>query len=590
MAEIGYASLGIIPSFDGFERRLTTGTTGPMSAAGRAGGDSFGKSFSTRAKRAVQVGAAGVALAAAGAIKFAGDSLAEARDAQKIGAQTRAVIKSTGGAAKVTERSVGRLAERLSDMAGIDDELIQSGGNVLLTFTKIRNEAGAGNAVFDRATEAALNMSVALGSDLKSAAIQVGKALNDPEKGVTALGRAGVQFTDAQKDQIKTLVDSGRQLDAQKMILKELDTQFKGSAKAQATEADKLAVAWGNLKEDLGTELLPVMDDLAVFMREKGLPAAKEFGGWVRDDMVPAVQDLAADLEPVVDFAKDLARYLNDLPTSVKIGGLASLATLVGGMKLRGGGGGALGTAGQALGLAKPVPVFVTNAGGLGGAPGGGRGLGKGGLLAAGSRTLPTALIAAAVVGILATPQVGAWLAEKEADVLGVGKRKPRGDDSAAAGTDLHRDVIAERFRTGGAAVDAYNEKLANTRDRLTVITNGVTGFSSKAERLRDHLTVITNGATIPFKSPSLDDVLSRTRDYKGILEGIDGRVVTTHLRTVSDNNVVPDLGGNGGRTPLGRTTSNVTNINVGEVRAHNYDDFVGQMQRKKRARSGGGR
>ena len=31
----------------------------------------------------------------------------------------------------------------------------------------------------------------------------LGKALNDPVKGITALGRAGVTFTDEQKKQIK---------------------------------------------------------------------------------------------------------------------------------------------------------------------------------------------------------------------------------------------------------------------------------------------------------------------------------------------------------------------------------------------------
>jgi len=156
----------------------------------------------------------------------------EMLDGQKVAAQTEAVLKSTGGVAKVTASDVDRLSGSLMKKSGVDDEVIASGANVLLTFTKIHNEVGAGNAIFDRATKSALDMSVALGTDMKGASILVGKALNDPIKGLTALGKSGIQFTQAQRDSIKAMVDSGNTMGAQKVILKELETQFGGSADA----------------------------------------------------------------------------------------------------------------------------------------------------------------------------------------------------------------------------------------------------------------------------------------------------------------------------------------------------------------------
>jgi len=152
--------------------------------------------------------------------------------AQKVMAQTGAVLKSTGGAAKVTSKQITDLAGSIMEMSGIDDEAIQSGQNLLLTFTNIRNELGAGNKIFDQATLAMTDLSVAMGQDMKSSAILVGKALNDPIKGVGALSKAGVQFTESQKDSIKAMVESGNVMGAQKMILKELNTQFGGSAEA----------------------------------------------------------------------------------------------------------------------------------------------------------------------------------------------------------------------------------------------------------------------------------------------------------------------------------------------------------------------
>ncbi|MGH2650277.1 MAG: hypothetical protein ACRDHK_03580, partial [Actinomycetota bacterium] len=173
-------------------------------------------------------------------------------EAQKVAAQTEAVLKSTGGAANVTSDEVSGLAGELSKLVGVDDEAIQAGENLLLTFTNIRNEAGAGNDIFNQATGIMLDLSTAKGTDVRSAALQLGKALNDPIKGVGALSRAGVQLTDQQKEQIAVFIESGDVLSAQKVILTELTNQVGGSAEAQATAADHLSVAWGNFKEAIG--------------------------------------------------------------------------------------------------------------------------------------------------------------------------------------------------------------------------------------------------------------------------------------------------------------------------------------------------
>lgn len=156
----------------------------------------------------------------------------ELNQSQKVAKQTEAVIKSTGGAAKVTAGHVNTLAQSLLNLSGVDDETIQSGENILLTFRNIHNEAGRTNDVFDQATKATLDLSVAMGKDMKSSAIVVGKALNDPVKGLTALRRVGVQFTADQEKLIKKLVATGNTAEAQKLILGELNQEFGGSAKA----------------------------------------------------------------------------------------------------------------------------------------------------------------------------------------------------------------------------------------------------------------------------------------------------------------------------------------------------------------------
>lgn len=208
-------------------------------------------------KRVGAIIGSGLVLGAAG--KFFGSIISDARESIKVQKLTASTIKSTGGVANVTAAQVGSLADSLSKVSGVDDELIQGGENLLLTFKNIRNEAGKGNDVFNRATKVALDLSVAFGQDMKSSAIQLGKALDNPIKGVTALQRVGVSFTQQQKDQIAVLVESGKTLEAQRIILKEVESQVGGAAAAAADPVSKLSVAVGNAKEALGTALLPVL-------------------------------------------------------------------------------------------------------------------------------------------------------------------------------------------------------------------------------------------------------------------------------------------------------------------------------------------
>jgi phage-related minor tail protein len=257
-------------------------------------------------------------------VDFAKQAVAAAEESRKVAAQTEAVLRSTGGVANVTARDVANLADQLSRKAGIDDELIQSGQNVLLTFTRVRNEVGRGNDVFNQATRLALDMSVALKTDLQSAVLQVGKALNDPITGLTALRRAGVSFTEQQTEQIKALARNGDLLGAQKMILAELAKEFGGSAAAQATASDRLKVTWENLKEELGGKLLPVVDKVAGWLAEN-LPKALDAAEAAFRKIEPVIRPVKEALEGLFsgDFVEKLRDQFNRASDAVGGSGLA---------------------------------------------------------------------------------------------------------------------------------------------------------------------------------------------------------------------------------------------------------------------------
>ena len=259
MAEIASAYVSLIPSAKGFGSKMDSQLGGEVQSSGKRLGSTFGKMFAV----------GGALVAAAGIGKLVGDSIGEAREAQKVAALTAQVIKTTGGIANVTAKQVDSLASSISAKTGIDDEQIASASNLLLTFKDVRNEAGAGNDIFNQATKASVDMAAAMAAasggqvDFRSSSTMLGKALNDPIKGLAAMGRVGIQFNEVQKEQITGLVESGQKMKAQKVILAELESQFGGAAAASSTAGEKASVAFGNLKEDIGTALLPAVDGLA---------------------------------------------------------------------------------------------------------------------------------------------------------------------------------------------------------------------------------------------------------------------------------------------------------------------------------------
>lgn len=216
----------------------------------------LGDVLSVGLKAAAGVAVAG--LAALGAVLWEG--VQGAIEAEKVTAQLEAVIKSTGGAAGLSAEEVIGFAEAIAQTSVYEDDAILKAQNLLLTFTNI------GEETFPMATQALVDMAAAMGTDVSAGAIQLGKALNDPVAGISALTRVGVVFTAEQEKLIKSLVATGDVAGAQRVILEELNKEFGGSAAAQL---DTFAGRWQNLQnqlngiaEDIGAALLPILRSL----------------------------------------------------------------------------------------------------------------------------------------------------------------------------------------------------------------------------------------------------------------------------------------------------------------------------------------
>lgn len=212
------------------------------------------------------VGGAGFAAAglAAGVLaKGVHSAVTAFEDSEKVARRQALVIRTMGQDAGATAEHVDKLAGSMMRKTGVDDDAIIAGANVLRTFKNIRNEAGAGNDVFDRSTRAALDLSAALGTDLQSASIQLGKALNEPAKGAAALSRSGT-VAKSDVEELKAMAEAGAPvLEQQRFLLDAVEKQVKGTAEETATGSAKMAAAWGELQEKVGEKLAPAFNRAA---------------------------------------------------------------------------------------------------------------------------------------------------------------------------------------------------------------------------------------------------------------------------------------------------------------------------------------
>jgi uncharacterized protein YoxC len=206
------------------------------------------------------------ATAALGGLAVAGAKMVAAGEqAATANARIEQIATSMGLFGDQTQVVTSRLVDLANEQArltGVNQNTIKESQALLLTFKDIASSADEVGGAFDRATQLTLDMASAGFGSVTDNAKQLGKALNDPIAGLTALRRSGIQFTEAQQDQIRTLVESGEVLEAQNMILEEIENQVGGTAEATANGTDKMKVAFSQASESIGLALLPVMEKL----------------------------------------------------------------------------------------------------------------------------------------------------------------------------------------------------------------------------------------------------------------------------------------------------------------------------------------
>jgi hypothetical protein len=233
------------------------------------------KRFADQSKQEMKRAATAFAVAAGGAAILATRMNAAFEEMSTANARIVQISKQMGlfdGQVNATSERLIKLARATALNTGVDANAIKATQAKLLTFAELAKTATTVGGSFDRATQAAVDLAAAGFGEVAQNAVQLGKALQDPIKGITALARSGVTFTDQQKEQIRTLVESNQVLQAQELILAAIEQQVGGTAVATANASDRMREGMRVVKEEIGRGLAPAFEQLAA--------VAVQFGTW----------------------------------------------------------------------------------------------------------------------------------------------------------------------------------------------------------------------------------------------------------------------------------------------------------------------
>lgn len=219
---------------------------------------------------------------------FAEKSIQAFKDSEAAIANVEAGLKSTNNAIGITADKFSEMAAAIQSV-GIfeDDAILQNVTAQLLTFGNI----GAQN--FDRVQRAVTDVTAKLkginatGEDLRSTSLMMGKAMEDPIKGLTAMRRIGISFSASEEGVIKSMVRANDMLGAQNYMLSVIERQYGGTNEALGKTSAGMEILarnqLGDMMENLGKELIPVKIQL-IKMATEILPKI--------NDILPIVGDL----------------------------------------------------------------------------------------------------------------------------------------------------------------------------------------------------------------------------------------------------------------------------------------------------------
>lgn len=238
----------------------------------------------------LKAGVVGAAVVAgAGLAAMAAQGIAGARESAQIHRVLASQLKTMGGEARKAFGGATSFAEDYGKAIGKDDDDILKVINKLSTFPAAFKAGSLGAKGMERATKAAFDLEATGIGSAESNIVGIGKALDNPVKGMTALSKSGVSFTAQQKKQVEQYMKAGQLAKAQAVVLQGIESNAKGAAGAQADGLTRAKTALDGFAESVASKALPYLDRFGNWFTDKGLPKLEQFAAWFEANAVPKI-------------------------------------------------------------------------------------------------------------------------------------------------------------------------------------------------------------------------------------------------------------------------------------------------------------
>ncbi len=235
--------------------------------------------------------AAGAAAAAAAVVigaltaayKYARDNLQEwvdtAAEAELVQTRLGIAVRNAGEAFQWTAEQLAEAASAIQERSMFGDETIKQAQQALI-------QIGLTGQAFKDAQQIAVDMASVMGQDLSSAAFMLGRALQDPERGMMLLRRQGVILTQSQQEMIKKMSEAGDVAGAQALLIAELQRRYHGAGEEIAGtvsgQFSQIKEIIGDIAEELGGVFRPALDAILPVIKAL-LTQTKEFAAWFNE-------------------------------------------------------------------------------------------------------------------------------------------------------------------------------------------------------------------------------------------------------------------------------------------------------------------
>ena len=278
-------------------------------------------SFGGIGKSAKKLGAAiGAAFAVGAIVNFSKASVDAANEQIEAEVKLATVLKQRTKATDKQIKSVKRLTSEQQKLGVIGDEVQLAGAQQLATFVDstdaLETLIPAMNNLL--AQQNGLNAS---SGDAIAKGNMLGKVLQGQ---VGALNEVGISFTEAQETILRTGTEMERAGVLAQVITDNVGNMNEELAKTDSGKIQQAKNTLGDMQEQIGMKLLPILADLTNWFMLNVLPAIQQVGMWgmkIWQDIQPVISEFIETYGPMIaEFFQAIIDFASTFFTNFKAG------------------------------------------------------------------------------------------------------------------------------------------------------------------------------------------------------------------------------------------------------------------------------